>query len=123
MNWGVGIWGENREAMNALRRKIAARPQDYLPLLERAKKSGFSIGGAEFKRLEVPPGVPEELVPLYKKREIYFEKMNVKMAWAYSPDIVSRVTRDFKRMAPVYQLLRGCTEEALEELSASNEQN
>lgn len=121
MNWGVGVWGENREVMNALRRKIAARPQDYLPLTELVKKSGFSVGGAEFNRLEIPPGIPEELVPLYKKREIYFEKTNIKYEWAYSPDLVPRVTRDFKRMAPVYLLLRGCTEEALEDLNASTE--
>lgn len=118
--WGLGVWGENREAMDVLRRRIAARPDDYPPLLALADKAGFVLGGAEFKRLLIPPSVPDPLGVLYRKREIYFEKAGAKMAWAYSPDLVSRVARDFKRLSPLYQLLRGCTEEALDALEKTD---
>lgn len=120
VGWGVGIWGENREAMDAFRRRLAARPDDFLFLPGLVQANGFALGGAEFKRLEVPPGLPDALRPLYVKREIYFGKMNTKMDWVYSPDIVTRVARDFKCLTPVYQLLTGCAEEALNALEKAS---
>lgn len=114
--WGLGMWGENRPAMDAMRRKIAARPEDYLKLLRLADKHGFTLYGAEFKRLEIPPGVPDELKSLYMKKEFYFQK-DGEMSLVFSRELADQVALDLAGIAPIYQAIRGCVDEAMNELA------
>ncbi len=114
LTWGLGIWGENRSANDILRKKIIAYPDDVAQVLSVAKKQGFALGGNAYKKMPVPTEVSEGLQTLYKQREIYFEKQNVKMQWAFDEKLVNRIAKDFKALKSVYHLLSGCTEEALE---------
>ncbi len=113
VTWGLGIWGENRGMMDVMRARMAARPDDFWALLPILQKNGFSIEGDEFKRLEVPPGIPEVLWPWYKKRSIYLQKQQVQLDWIYSADIVERVAADYAALSPFYQLFRGCIDQAM----------
>ena len=45
LNWGVGVWGENREAMDAMRRRMAARPEDFMRLLPVLRQRDFALAG------------------------------------------------------------------------------
>lgn len=116
VTWGLGIWGENREIMDAMRRKMAARPEDYLRILPILKQRGFALGGREWKKLAPPENLPQALLPWYMKREIYAEKQDTSLLCIDSPDLVERVSRDFQALEPLYQVLRGCVEEAMNQL-------
>lgn len=111
VDWGVGMWGENRPAMDALRRRMTARPEEYLNLLPCLNRAGFWLGGPSWKRLDVPPEIPPELVPLYMKKEPYFSKARTLLKWVYAPSFATRVARDFTTVAPVYRMLRGVAED------------
>lgn len=113
--WGLGIWSENRAASDILRRRIAARPSDYEKLLSLAQARGFRLYGAEFKRLEIPPGVPDALKSFYMKKEFYFQK-DGEMSLAFSRELADRVAEDFQAIAPLYAAIRGCVDEAMNAL-------
>ena len=49
VSWGAGIWGESRETMDVMRRRMAARPDDFLRLLPMLKQRGFVLAGPEWK--------------------------------------------------------------------------
>lgn len=116
VNWGLGIWGENRALMDAMRRRMAARPEDYLRVLPLLRERNFALSGREWKKLPVPEALPDVLRPWYLKREVYAEKQDVPMDCIYSPELVDRVARDFEAIAPLYQIFRGCVEEAMNQM-------
>lgn len=116
VTWGLGVWGENRSMMDAMRRRMAARPEDYLRLLPLLRERGFALGGREWKKMSVPEGLPPVLGPWYLKREVYAEKLNVPMEVIHAPDLVERVAKDFLALAPLYRVLWGCVEEAMNQL-------
>ncbi len=113
VTWGVGIWGETREIMDAMRRKMAARPDDFLRLLPVLRDRGFCLAGQEWKKMKPPEELPELLRPWYLKKQIYAQRMNTSLAWIHSPDIVKRVMDDYTALAPLYWIFRGCVEDAM----------
>ena len=110
VNWGLGVWGENRPLMDALRRRMAARPDEVLQALRPVGERGFVQGGAIWKKMKPPEGLPVELAPIYPARELYFEKTGIDPGWIFDASIVNRVAADFKALAPVWRLLRGLNE-------------
>ncbi len=108
VNWGLGLWGENRPLMDALRRRILAHPADVRRRLSRLDEAECFLAGPAWKKLQVPGEVPEDLRDLYVKKTVYFEKRGPEMDWIYSPGIVDRVAGDFSLLLPLYLLLRGC---------------
>lgn len=118
--WGVGVWSENRPLMEAMRRRMAARPEDYLRVLPILQKRGFSMSGREWKKIAVPDTLPEALAPWYKKRDIYADR-SLSSQDALRPDIVDRVGKDFTALAPLYRIFQGCAEEAMNQLEEREE--
>lgn len=106
VTWGLGIWGENRSIMDAMRRKMLAHPDDFLRILPILRDRGFALSGQEWKKMAVPTEVPDLLKPWYLKRQIYAEKMNVPMECIHSADLVDRIIRDFEALKPLYQIFR-----------------
>ena len=121
VNWGVGIWGESREAMDAMRRRMAARPEDYLRLLPVLKERHFALAGPEWKKMKPPEGLPEVLAPWYLKKQVYAERLGASLSWIHSPDIVDRVLADYTALAPLYWIFRGCAEEAMNRMDEEAE--
>ena len=116
VNWGVGIWGENRAIMDAMRRRMAAHPRDFERLLPILKKRGFALSGQEWKKLKPPDDLPETLKPWYLKKQVYAERLGAELAWIHSPGIVDRVMDDYTALAPLYWIFRGCVEDAMNQL-------
>jgi hypothetical protein len=56
------------------------------------------------------------LGPWYLKRQIYAEKVNLPMEVIHASDLVERVARDFEALRPLYQIMRGCVEEAMNQM-------
>ncbi len=115
LGWGMGFWGENRPAMDKLRRELAARPEAFARLLDGCDLPGhhMELAGTAFKRLALPDNLPEELAPWYRARELFIVRQKPQLRWAYSPQIVERVWKDYRALAPLYQLLRGMADEVL----------
>ncbi len=111
VSWGLGLWGENRPLMDALRRRIIARPDDVRRRLARLDEAECFLAGRDWKRLPVPPEVSDDLRGMYVKRDLYFEKRDPQMEWIYSPSIADRVRRDYSLLLPLYRLFRGCAAE------------
>ena len=56
LDWGLGIWGENRELLDQFRRKLQANPDGMLARLDDMNLDfhRMFLGGSAFKRLPVP---------------------------------------------------------------------
>ena len=123
VTWGLGIWGENRQIMDTMRRRMAAHPDDYLRMLPILQKRGFALSGREWKKLKPPEGLEPLLHPWYVKKEVYAEKTDVPLHVIHQSDLVERVAWDFQALAPLYQIFRGCAEEAMNQLEDQEEPN
>lgn len=110
VSWGLGVWGENRNLFDALRRRMEAQPEEMLRLLQLSNDHGFAADGSRWKKLRPPNGLPAALVPVYCARSLYFEKQNIDPAWIFEPSIADRVAADFRALAPVWRLLRGLSD-------------
>ena len=60
LDWGTGIWGENRELMDLFRKRIRANPDGTMALLRDLdlEKRKLYLGGNCFKRMDVPADLP-----------------------------------------------------------------
>ena len=116
--WGVGLWGENRPAMDALRRGMVQNPSKFLSALEacRLPEDGLLLEGDCFSRMKIPEEVPEPLVPYYPRKSLYISRGGVPLSLAYTPEIVDRVAKDFLRLKPMYDLLRAAADEGMARL-------
>lgn len=113
LSWGMGFWGENREAMDQFRKRMQANPDGTLSLLDdlELERHGLILNGNSFKRIQIPPEIPVRLKPWYCMKEMYISKMNPDYSMIYSDRILEEVKRDFIVLAPLYQLLRGYCDE------------
>ena len=66
--------------------------------------------------MKPPEGLPEALIPWYLKKQVYAERLGAQMAWLQSPGIVDRVMEDYRALAPLYWIFRGCVEEAMNQM-------
>lgn len=113
LSYGVGLWGENRPAMDAMRMRMAAHPDEFELFDKLLEEHQFAVGGGVFKRMEVPPQIPRRLSAWYRAKGVYFEKQGLNVGMALREGIVEQVKTDFLVLAPLYHLLRGCVEEAV----------
>ncbi len=113
LDWGMGIWGENRELMDLFRNRMRANPEGILALLDDMNlyRRKMFLGGSSFKRMEIPAEIPDRLKRWYISREMYIGKERPPYQWAFSDKVVKEVRRDFTILAPFYQLLRGCMDD------------
>lgn len=113
LNWGLGFWGENRPAMEMMRRRMISHPDDLLDLLPCLKGRDLVISGDQHKRLTVPEELKAELRPYYLLKDFYISRQNAQREWIYSQELLRRLEQDFSLLAPFYQLLRGYHEIAV----------
>ena len=113
LDWGMGIWGENRELMDLFRKKMRANPDGILAMIEdmNLPERKLFLGGSSFKRMEIPEEINATLKPWYSAREMYIGKFDPDRRWAFSGKLIKEVRKDFMALAPLYHLLRGCADE------------
>lgn len=109
MNWGLGTWGENRQMMDMLRRRIAAKPDEVRQIIRQCHltENHMQVRGGSFKRLDVPPSVPDDLKGWYALRDVYISPESTLGVDPHSPELAQRLQADFLNLAPLYHLLRG----------------
>ena len=115
LDWGLGIWGENREVMDIFRKKMFACPEGILSMIDDMDLPGrhLSLGGTSFKRLSIPPQIPDRLRPWYSSKEMYIGKVMPEYGWAFSNRLSIEMKKDFLAMAPMYSMLRGIMDQVV----------
>ncbi len=114
VRWGLGMYGEDKRMMDMVRRRIVAKPKELLAIRkDAALGQRFALCGNDYKRIEVPGEVPDDLRPLYIKKGFYLQSVSQADDFPalYSGEILSRVQADFQRLVPLYNWLRGRRQE------------
>ncbi len=117
LGWGMGTWGENRPMSEILRRRIAADPESVAKVISKCKldKHDLIVQGNTWKRMEVPPNVPTGLRGWYTMRDLYICREHPDHSLIGTRAILDTVQQDFQTLAPLYHLLRGAYDEAMNE--------
>lgn len=120
VEWGVGFWGYNRPAMDALRERMVKKPAEVRRVLRRCgiPDETLHIYGDRYKSMKPPAGMSADLAMLYPCKEIYVKRIGVPLAESYRPEIIDRVSEDFLRLKPLYLLLRQAADEGMAKLDA-----
>ena len=118
VEWGLGFWGMNRPAMNALRARMVEKPREVQQALRasRIPSPEMQILGERYQRLRAPAGVPLDLAMLYPCKDLYIKRVNVPFRICYQPELAEMVRQDFLRLKPMYTLLRSVADEAMAQL-------
>ena len=113
LSWGMGIWGENRELTDLFRKKMHANPDGILALIDDLNlgKHHLVLGGSEYKRIDIPPDIPQRLQRWYRVKEMYIGKLDPDYQSVFSEKIVKTVRKDFITLAPLYRLMNGYQDE------------
>lgn len=111
--WGLGFWGQNRPAMDALRRRIVEKPTEVRRALRQSRvpDENLLLLGERYQRMKPPPGVPLELAMLYPCKDLYIKRCNVPFQTCYRPELAEALKKDFVRLKPMYRLLREAADE------------
>lgn len=120
MEWGVGFWGANRPAMDALRRRMVEKPREVQRALRQSgiPDETLHLYGDRYVKMKPPPSLPADLAMLYPCKEIYVKRIGVPMKECYRPELIERVSQEFLRLAPLYHLLRRAADEGMAQLDA-----
>lgn len=120
VEWGVGFWGYNRPAMDALRERMVKKPAEVRRVLRRCgiPDETLHIYGDRYKSMKPPAGMSADLAILYPCKEIYVKRIGVPLGESYRPEIIDRVSEDFLRLKPLYLLLRQAADEGMAKLDA-----
>ena len=120
VEWGVGFWGYNRPAMDALRERMVKKPAEVRRVLRRCgiPDETLHIYGDRYKSMKPPAGMSADLAMLYPSKEIYVKRIGVPLGESYRPEIIDRVSEDFLRLKPLYLLLRQAADEGMAKLDA-----
>lgn len=113
LDWGMGFWGENREALDLFRKRMRANPDGTLAMLDDLDLAGrgLLLNGSIHKRMEVPPEIPDRLRRWYCTKEMYINKISPDFRKVFSERILTEVRKDFQQLAPLYHILRGYCDE------------
>ena len=101
---GSGFYKGNKPLMDAIRRRILARPDELLALYEPVARE-FTLLGEINARVAIPDEVPPQLRALYASRTFYFEKEIPDFGLIRSPRLADAIKADFKRLAPLYRYI------------------
>ena len=113
--WGLGFWGQNKPAMDALRRRMVHYPGSVLSVLEECglPDENLMLLGDRYQRMKPPGELPMALIPYYPKKSIYIKRANVPLRSIYEPGLVDMVAKDMLRLKPMYELMRSAADEGM----------
>ena len=117
LSWGLGSWGENRLLMERFRRELTAHPRRIGGIITSCGLSErhLALNGRQWKRLEIPPSIPQWLRPWYLTREFALMQMYPDFEEVRHATLLSHVSTDFRAMGPIYRMLRGMQDDIIEE--------
>ncbi len=115
VEWGLGFWGNNRPAMDALRKRMREKPDEVLQALREAgvPGKGLETYGDRYQRMAMPDTLPQELKEIYPLKELYVMRTGVPLKTAYTPELVRLCSEDVLRLKPLYTLFRKAADEGM----------
>lgn len=118
MEWGLGFWGRNRPAMDALRRRMTEKPREVRAALRQSgvPDKDLLVLGERYQRMKPPEGMASDLAMLYPAKDFYIKRDKVPLALCYQGEVAEMVKKDFIRLKPMYRLLRSVADEGMARL-------
>ena len=119
IEWGLGFWGRNQPAMDALRRRMLTKPSEITSALRQSgiPNKDLQVFGDRYLRMKPPDGMPFELAALYPLKEMYIQRVEPPFHLCFSKELTDIVAKDFLRLKPMYELLRSVADEGMAQLS------
>ena len=103
--YGMGFYAISRETLANIRGKIEERPDMVREVLQEALKvKGMELAGEEYKRIAAD-NVPADLLPLYRKKELFFVTNRPIDATLFSAALVKELAAAFVKLASLYHFL------------------
>ncbi len=109
-SYGMGFYDENRPLMNALRRRILIEPEKVLEAADSALDE-FTLHANAFRRMAIPPEVPDALRVWYALKGFYVEKEIADFDLIRSPALAGEVAKGFLHLKPLYRYISSLTPE------------
>ncbi len=105
--YGMGFWQAGAAAMERIRSRIQANPQQGQKLLKELFKTGhFTLGGEKYKRLQVVD-LPKEALDLYNYKSFYFIHRQPINPQLFSAGLAEEISEGFLQLAPLYHYVVG----------------
>ena len=99
---GSGFYRGNKPLMDAIRRRILEKSDEFLALY-RPVAEEFMLYADISSRISIPDAVPPELRALYSAKTFYFEKEILDFDLIRSPRLADEIRDSFKRLAPLHR--------------------
>ena len=109
LSWGEGCYAANKPLMDALRLHIRRCPDEVREALHDARLAGrFALYGEDYRKLNVPDDVPEDLRALYVKKGFGIEHNGDQAEWAmlYTHEMADLLAQELEAMAPLQKLMQ-----------------
>ena len=116
LGWGCGSYCADRPLMDAFRTLIRTDPdqvRDAIAALHPGQR--YALYGEAFRKITIPPDVPEDLKPLYVMKYLGAESAQAtEKDWEqlFTRELVDRITQEIHSMAPLVRLMTGLRTEA-----------
>ncbi|MDR2514598.1 MAG: DUF2461 domain-containing protein [Christensenellaceae bacterium] len=106
LRYGAGWYDDDARRAKALRAAITRRQRDFQAIAEDPALTGeFTLKTSPYKRIELPNGLPQSLIPYYTAKGFYFEHEEKTGAQALRPALLDQVSKGFLALKPVYQFM------------------
>ena len=99
------VYMENKELMNSVRAYIEKAPVEFMEAYLSIAHE-FTLYVEPNKRIKVPEGIPDVLVPWYTAKNFYLEKEITDFDLICSPDLVKEIEEGYLRLKPLYESIR-----------------
>lgn len=109
VHWGCGVYSDRRELMEQMRADMVEKPQKFRKVLKGLHLGeDFSLNGNEYQRLAIPETLHPDLLILYRRKGFWVNNISKPGDFdlCFTPQIVDRLAEDFRRLTPLYQLMR-----------------
>ena len=102
VSYGFALWKPKSTAMEAFRRRLAAKPQEFLDMLEQVQReAGRELTAACYKRPKEPP--TPELAPFYAWKEDISLTVHEPVSEAiFGPELGKRAGVFLEKLIPLY---------------------
>ena len=102
VSYGFTLWKPKSTAMEAFRRRLAAKPQEFLDMLEQVQReAGRELTAACYKRPKEPPA--PELAPFYAWKEDISLTVHEPVSEAiFGPELGKRAGAFLEKLIPLY---------------------
>lgn len=109
--YGMGFYMARPDFMRAFREKIAANPKALLftTSFHREKKKRFTLGGDNYKKINFPDGLPEEIREWYAKKTFFVYRERPIEKLLFTKKLKDEIEADLMTVSPLYEYLNNVT--------------